>query len=107
MRLRTEALGCKAITKKRSLWSSRKGKNTAEPKDELDPAARCKDVAKKMPLQRENKNRKKEVPQLRVCVSRHSTGGDDETRTHYLYNANVALYQMSYAPKYGSVGASN
>lgn len=26
-------------------------------------------------------------------------GGDDETRTHYLDNANVALYQMSYAPK--------
>lgn len=26
-------------------------------------------------------------------------GGDDETRTHYLYNANVALSQMSYAPK--------
>lgn len=25
-------------------------------------------------------------------------GGDDETRTHYLYNANVALSQMSYAP---------
>ena len=27
-------------------------------------------------------------------------GGDDGTRTHYLYNANVALYQMSYAPVY-------
>ena len=26
-------------------------------------------------------------------------GGDDETRTHYLYNANVALSQMSYAPE--------
>lgn len=25
-------------------------------------------------------------------------GGDDEDRTHYLYNANVALSQMSYAP---------
>ena len=25
-------------------------------------------------------------------------GGDDEARTHYLYNANVALSQMSYAP---------
>lgn len=33
---------------------------------------------------------------------RHSgpfkSGGDDETRTHYLNNANVTLYQMSYAP---------
>lgn len=27
-----------------------------------------------------------------------SFGGDGETRTHYLYNANVALSQVSYAP---------
>ena len=26
-------------------------------------------------------------------------GGDDRTRTDYLYNANVALYQVSYAPR--------
>ena len=30
----------------------------------------------------------------------NSIGGDDETRTHYLNNANVALYQVSYAPEY-------
>lgn len=30
-----------------------KKENTAEPKDELDPAARCKEVAKKMLLKRE------------------------------------------------------
>ena len=34
---------------------------------------------------------------LSGCPERN--GGDDETRTHYLDNANVALYQMSYAPK--------
>ena len=28
------------------------------------------------------KTAKKEVPQLRVCVSRHSTGGDGGIRTH-------------------------
>lgn len=41
----------------------------------------CKEVTKKMPLRREKKIAKKEVPQLRVCVSRHSTGGDGEIRT--------------------------
>lgn len=34
-------------------------------------------------------------------------GGDDETRTHYLDNANVALYQMSYAPKRKTLPKSN
>ncbi len=31
-------------------------------------------------------------------------GGDEETRTLYLDNANVALYQMSYIPKIFMVG---
>lgn len=34
-------------------------------------------------------------------------GGDDETRTHYLDNANVALYQMSYAPERNIVRDEN
>ena len=59
-----------------------------------------------MPLKREKQSLIKEEAPIRVCVPRHSVGGDDETRTHYLYNANVALYQMSYAPKHGSVGAN-
>ena len=45
---------------------------------------------------------------MRLCGRfGYKNGGDDETRTHYLDNANVALYQMSYAPKrkYG-VGAN-
>ena len=33
-----------------------------------------KEVAKNIPLRRERKNCKKEVPRLRVCVSRHLTG---------------------------------
>ena len=37
---------------------------------------------------------KKKKPLTRLFLF----GGDDETRTHYLYNANVALSQMSYAP---------
>ena len=47
--------------------------------------------------------------EIKISVHHRYTdifGGDDETRTHYLYNANVALYQMSYAPKYGSVEVS-
>lgn len=36
---------------------------------------------------------------LSVGSNIYVVGGDDETRTHYLYNANVALSQMSYAPK--------
>lgn len=35
----------------------------------------------------------------RLGIEKKIDGGDDETRTHYLDNANVALYQMSYAPK--------
>ena len=35
------------------------------------------------------KNAKKEVPQLRVCVSRHSTGGDGEIRTLEPVRANA------------------
>ena len=34
-------------------------------------ALECKEITKKMPLERENKSHKKEVSQLRVCVSRH------------------------------------
>ena len=44
---------------------------------------------------------------MRLCGRfGYKNGGDDETRTHYLDNANVALYQMSYAPerKYGARG---
>ena len=33
-----------------------------------------------------------------VCRQSPAGGGDGETRTHYLYNANVALSQVSYAP---------
>jgi hypothetical protein len=32
-------------------------------------------------------------------VSRHHTGGGDGIRTHGLYIANVALYQLSYTPE--------
>ena len=42
---------------------------------------RCVITVKRWQLERESWSYKKEVPQLRVCVSRHSTGGDEESRT--------------------------
>jgi hypothetical protein len=34
-----------------------------------------------------------------VFYVQNQSGGDGETRTPYLSNANAALYQMSYVPK--------
>ena len=47
----------------------------------MGPAARCKDAAKKMPLKREKQSLIKEEAPIRVCVPRHSVGGDGEIRT--------------------------
>ena len=41
----------------------------------------CQEAAKKMPLKREKENLIKEEAPIRVCASRHSTGGVGETRT--------------------------
>ena len=51
-----------------------------------------KEASKKMILQRENRKYKKDVPQLRVCVSRHSTGVPEVIRTPDLPLRRRSLY---------------
>ena len=51
----------------------------------------CQEILKQMLFRRERKNWKKEAPQLRVCVSRHSTGGDWRARTADLLRVKQAL----------------
>lgn|GEM_PF-1136635 len=41
----------------------------------------------------------REVLKISVDVTDIFSGGDGETRTPYLGNANAALYQVSYIPK--------
>lgn len=45
---------------------------------------------------------KNEVKQKPAEIRRPYFGGADGTQTHDLYDANVALYQLSYNPKTGA-----
>ena len=45
---------------------------------------------------------KNEVKQKPAEIRRPYLGGADGTQTHDLYDANVALYQLSYNPKTGA-----